>query len=578
MITTAGISEEEDAAKTIETYRELIAASNTGAWEYFIASRRLNCNEVYFSLLGRSSHEFELQGDNLQPIWIDLLHPDDVAAATNCFERYVLDPQDQAYENFFRMLHANGSWVWIWSRGRYIKDKDGRNTDRIIGTHTDATAVKTAEEETQRERLMLRTLIDNLPDTIYIKDVGARKIIANKADVKAIGAASEAAVLGKTDLELFNNEIGLRGYQDDLQVLASGVAMMNKEELFYDPDGTPHWLLTSKVPVRDESGKVTRILGIGHHITERKKNEEALRNLNTELQALNQQLTLRKEQELEQAIARGKFEIASEVLHDIGNALVGFSAYLNRIKRVLDRFNTETVIQLASFIQAQQSLLAVGLGEAKSNALASLTAGLAKTQADNKTDLAASVTELMNILSHIQDILSIQRQFVKGHEGNNERKAVNLANVIEDCRAMLNASLEKKKITLNVEIATGVQSIKGDHTKLMQVLLNVIKNSIEAMDEETADKRISISLKAVGERLELNIADNGKGFDAATGSRFFQRGFTTKESGTGLGLYNCRTVIDSHGGSFVIESDGPGLGTITRIVLYSDARDSTVTE
>ena len=99
-------------------------------------------------------------------------------------------------------------------------------------------------------------------------------------------------------------------------------------------------MVTSKIPVVDDNGKIIRLLGIGHNITARKESEEILNKLNQdlyaqseELKVLNEQLTKQKEQELEKAIAQGKFEIASEVLHDIGNALVGFGSYLNRINR-----------------------------------------------------------------------------------------------------------------------------------------------------------------------------------------------------------------------------------------------------
>ncbi|MBI5566599.1 MAG: PAS domain S-box protein [Chloroflexi bacterium] len=136
-----------------------------------------------------------------------------------------------------------------------------------------------AEEAVQRERRLLHTLIDNLPDGVYIKDVAGRKLVANRADVALIGAASEADVLGKTDLELFPNEAGARGYADDVALLQSGKPLLNHEEDFVDAHGARRWLLTSKVPLRDEAGQITGLLGIGHDITARKQADEQLRQL-----------------------------------------------------------------------------------------------------------------------------------------------------------------------------------------------------------------------------------------------------------------------------------------------------------
>lgn len=124
---------------------------------------------------------------------------------------------------------------------------------------------------------MLRTLIDNLPDTIYVKDSDGRKIIANRADVRSLGASSESEVLGKTDIELYEGEIGERGFHDDMEVLRTGKPLLDVEEFFYDEYGKKHWLLTSKVPVHDSNGAITHLLGIGHNITARKRAEESLR-------------------------------------------------------------------------------------------------------------------------------------------------------------------------------------------------------------------------------------------------------------------------------------------------------------
>jgi len=429
----------------------------------------------------------------------------------------------------------------------------------------------------QVESTLLRTLIDSLPDVIYVKDDQGRKIIANHADVASLGLSSEKDVIGKTDLETLEGSVGERCYRDDMEIISTGQAIVDKEEFFFDADGRQQWLLTTKVPVTGADGKTSHILGIGHNITRRKHAEEELRALNEELseqseelRALNEQLTAQKEQETEKAIAQGKFEIASEILHDIGNALVGFGAYLNRINRILEKGNLKAVTNLSLFIGNQQAVLADALGDDKAKALLSLTEGIAKTQTENNAELSSSVNELLNITAHIQEILNIQRQFVAGREGHQQRKPVNLVSIIGDCRSMLLASLEKKRIKLHANIAPGSFIIKGDHTKLMQVILNVLKNSVEAIDMEAEEKHINISLQSDAATIELKVKDNGKGFSPETGERLFARGFTTKSNGTGLGLYNCRSIIESHAGAFDITSPGVDQGAEVTIVFKQE--------
>ncbi len=552
-------------------HRALLIASNTGAWEYFPKENLLDCNKVYFSMLGRNINDFECANSkNLDKVWTELIHPDDRREVISRFFDYLVNPEGM-FECFFRMKHANGEWMWICSRGGALKDPKTGKVISLIGTHVDVTRQKKAEEEIQHERILLRTLIDNLPDTIYVKDKEGRKIIANKADVACIGRTSEAEVIGKTDTELFPGEIGERGYQNDMEVL-SGKAMLNREEFFFDKEGKQRWLSTSKVPVHDKLGNIDRILGIGHDITERKLADEELKKLNEELnaqsqelKALNEQLIQQKEQELEKAIAQGKFEIASEVLHDIGNALVGFGSYLTRINRVSEKNSLDALRNLNVFLKGQQTTIGDAIGADKANALVAITDGILKTQNDNHKEISTSVSELLHIVSHIQEILNIQRQLVRNHGASHERKPVNLIEILDNCRSMLMAQMEKKGIKLTVAIKASTHVIKGDHTKLMQVILNVMKNSLEAIDMESDNKCIAIALDSDDKHIELKVVDNGQGFDEETRQKFFQRGFTTKRSGTGLGLYNCRSIVESHAGTFDIESEGKGMGAITTI-------------
>jgi signal transduction histidine kinase len=133
---------------------------------------------------------------------------------------------------------------------------------------------------------------------------------------------------------------------------------------------------------------------------------------------------------------------------------------------------------------------------------------------------------------------------------------------------MLFASFDKKGIQFEVNIKPGDYTIKGDHTKLIQVILNILKNSIEAIGFDAVEKKITVEMQTVGNGIELIIVDNGHGFETEIRELLFVRGFTTKISGTGLGLYNCRTIIESHAGSLEIKSDGPGLGAAA-IIKFS---------
>jgi PAS domain S-box-containing protein len=140
-----------------------------------------------------------------------------------------------------------------------------------------------------RERLLLRTLVDNLPDAIYAKDTAGRKTMANPADLKNLRCQTEAEAIGKNDFDLFPKEIAEKFWADDQKVI-QGEPVINREEHFFDEAGQKRWLLTSKLPLRDPTGKIVGLVGIGHDITERKRVEQALAERTEEVSQRNQEL------------------------------------------------------------------------------------------------------------------------------------------------------------------------------------------------------------------------------------------------------------------------------------------------
>jgi signal transduction histidine kinase len=131
--------------------------------------------------------------------------------------------------------------------------------------------------------------------------------------------------------------------------------------------------------------------------------------------------------------------------------------------------------------------------------------------------------------------------------------------------SMLVASLDKRGIKVTIDAPEKLPVIMGDRTQLMQVILNLLKNSIEAIDISAPEKNIRITGTVRTGSFEIKIQDNGHGFDKATGSKLFERGFTTKASGSGIGLSSCRAIVESHEASIDISSEGFGKGSQTTI-------------
>jgi PAS domain S-box-containing protein len=148
-----------------------------------------------------------------------------------------------------------------------------------VGILRDVTAEREAHQARQREQILLRTLVDTLPDCIYAKDREGRKTLSNLADQRSIGAGREEDVLGKTDHELLDGRVADACHADDMRVLAAGEAIRDRQELIVNTRGERRWLETTKVPLRDAAGTIVGLVGIGHDITHRRHIEEQLRKL-----------------------------------------------------------------------------------------------------------------------------------------------------------------------------------------------------------------------------------------------------------------------------------------------------------
>jgi PAS domain S-box-containing protein len=150
----------------------------------------------------------------------------------------------------------------------------------------DITERKRIEEALANERTVLRTLIDNLPDNIFVKDTESRFVISNLAHARLLRAKTPDEMVGKTDFDIFPRELAASYYDDEQEVIRSGQPLLNREERTIDPEGKKRWLLTTKVPLRDDHGKVIGVTGINRDITERKRLEEELKQYSLHLEEL----------------------------------------------------------------------------------------------------------------------------------------------------------------------------------------------------------------------------------------------------------------------------------------------------
>jgi PAS domain S-box-containing protein len=224
-------------------------------------------NPAGMKILGAESFD-QLIGKSIT----EIIHPDGIAQAMHRIQRLIageknLYPVDDVY------VRLDGTPVDVEVVSTMLT-YNGKPAAQVIVT--DITGRKNTEEALRYERSLLRTLIDNIPDSIYTKDLSFRKTLANAAEVRNLGVRSEAEVLGKDDFELYPRELAAGFMADDQLVVQTGNPVINREEYILDSSGKIQWLLTSKLPLRNSDDEIIGLVGIGRDITDRKISERLL--------------------------------------------------------------------------------------------------------------------------------------------------------------------------------------------------------------------------------------------------------------------------------------------------------------
>jgi two-component system sensor histidine kinase/response regulator len=359
-----------------------------------------------------------------------------------------------------------------------------------------------AEARLAYERNLLRTLIDNMPDCIYVKDRESRFLAANSGVARLMGVSSPDELLGKTDFEFFPPDLAQRYRNDEVEVIENGHPVINREEPTCTPEGEQRWLLTTKVPVRDRRGAVVAVVGMGRDITVRKAAEAAL---------------LEAKQAAEQA-NRSKSEFLANMSHEIRTPMNGILGM------------TELALDTDLTVEQRECLTAV------------------KSSAES-------------LLTIINDILDFSK--IEANRLQLDIIQFRLRDSIEETARILAPNAFEKGLELICDVSPGVpEVVVGDPTRLRQVVVNLVGNAIKF----TPRGEVSLSVCAEsqdGENvlLHFTVADTGIGIPKEKQQKIFEAfaqadtSTTRKYGGTGLGLTISARLTEMMGGKIWLESD-----------------------
>jgi two-component system cell cycle sensor histidine kinase/response regulator CckA len=254
-----------------ERLRLALEGARQGLYDVDFATGEVQVSPEYARMLGYDPTGFSesVQG------WIDRLHPDDRGPASTTFRDYI-EGRIGDYRLEFRLRMADGSWKWILSLGKIVERDDGGRPLRMLGTHTDITERKAAEEALASERSRLRAVLDTIPDLVWLKDPGGSYLSCNPAFERLMGL-SEAELVGRTDYDFADREHADAFRAQDHGAILAGGPVVNLEQVTFAADGRRAIVETIKTPMRDHHGELLGVLGIARDVTEARATAEALR-------------------------------------------------------------------------------------------------------------------------------------------------------------------------------------------------------------------------------------------------------------------------------------------------------------
>ena len=414
------------------------------------------------------------------------------------------------FQEQFHIKLENGTkkWIELICQPDQKKQTSGYALRGVIKDITDS---KNIEIELRNSNNLFRTLIQNMPDAMYMKDIEARKIIANEEDIRNCGLEHEEQVLGKTDFDIYPVEVAQKFYEDDMKVLKKGLHIMNREEEL--PGNPRKWILTSKIPLKDENGNITGLVGVGHDITHRKKMIEELKAAKLKAEESD----------------RLKSLFLANMSHEIRTPLNGILGFTNLI--------------CSNSVEPEQFSMYGKIIESCGMRLTTLIDDIIDISLIQSNQLRLSFS-WFNVHDLLKELYTFYRNVKQDHLTNVDFRFSNLS------------ELESSRFY-------------SDRQRIYQVLRNLLDNAIKFTHEGFIEYGCYSSGK---DELTFYVEDTGIGIEKSKQQIIFENfrqveeGLSRNYEGAGLGLSIVSGIVKQLGGKVKLKSKACG-GTVFYITI-----------
>jgi PAS domain S-box-containing protein len=471
-----------------------------------------------------------------------------------------------------------GRESWALTSKMPFRNKDGQ----IIGTFgisKNITAIKQVEAELAYQRDLLGTLMNYSPDSIFFKNLQSQFVRLSRSEVNNLRRVAlihyhashrgdgedplpphlasveefEKHVIGKSDAEIYGRERAGGFGHDEAEIMRTGQPMIGKIEQTICPDGSTIWFMTTKVPWRNKDGEIIGTFGTAREITD-------LKNAEAKLEQVYKQL-------LETSRQAGMAEVATGVLHNVGNVLNSVNVSSTLLVDLLKRSKIGNVGRVAALMQGNAAHLGeFMIQDPKGRKIPAFLADLAKHLALEQVVALKELAGLHKNIEHIKEIVTMQQSYAKV---SGVTQAMKVQDLIEEALRMNEGALARHGVQLVRDYKTDLPEITVDKHTVMQILINLMRNAKYACDDAAVfgDKQITVRASNGEGRVKISVIDNGIGIPPENLTRIFSHGFTTRKGGHGFGLHSGALAAKGMGGSLTVHSDGPGQGATFTLEL-----------
>jgi PAS domain S-box-containing protein len=425
---------------------------------------------------------------------LTVVHPDDRETFDQALARSL--ETGTSFVARYRQRRADGPHQWVESRAEPLRDDSG-NIVQWYGVSVDIHDLVTAQEALRESEQRLQQMIDAVPVNILSFSAAGEPTYINKRYKDYLGLTiPHFDSLREQQRAIIHPDDFAEMYGTLSNCFQTGAPFLMRYRR-RGKDGLYRWTEGRAEPLRDQDGKILQWYAVSLDIEDETRAQEALRQASAKLAQATQAASLA--------------ELSASIAHEVNQPLAAIVANSHACQRWL------------------------------------------KADPPNLERAQIIVERIIRDANSAADVVSHIRALFRQDVGPRDYAAVH--SVIDEARGIMAEEAARRRVRMEIEVESNLPLVAFDRVHIQQVLINLIRNGMEAMDSAAGDRILGMRVRRVGDVVQTEISDRGRGIEFP--DKIFEAFFTTKEDGMGMGLAICRSIVESHGGRLWAEESKP---------------------